>query len=198
MQRLANRCWTLHVVWVDDYTKRRCFKGFTLAELLIALAILGIIATFVIPKIISSQQSGKKQAIFKETIGALSEATYLACINPPDPSMTIYAYYASKLNTLKQCPTNAQAEGCDIIDTEPGFLLHNGASVAGVRDVLGSSDGIVIDYNGLAGPNLGGDDRLAIVVNYSSTSAWNVGRCKAGASPDDVSDYAYYQQILSQ
>lgn len=35
------------------------YFGFTLAELLIALGILGVIATFTIPKILSAQQDSK-------------------------------------------------------------------------------------------------------------------------------------------
>ncbi len=38
------------------------FKGFTLAELLMALAILGVIATFTIPKILGAQQSSSSNA----------------------------------------------------------------------------------------------------------------------------------------
>jgi prepilin-type N-terminal cleavage/methylation domain-containing protein len=53
---------------------RTCLIGFTLAELLIALAILGEIATFTIPKIISSQQNGQKQAVTKELIAMVSGA----------------------------------------------------------------------------------------------------------------------------
>lgn len=45
-----------------------------MAELLIALAILGIIVTFAIPKILSSQQDGSNNAIAKEAAAAISAA----------------------------------------------------------------------------------------------------------------------------
>jgi len=48
--------------------------GFTLAESLIALAILGVIATFTIPKILSAQQSSKYNAAAKEAAGTLPAA----------------------------------------------------------------------------------------------------------------------------
>ena len=56
-------------------------RGFTLAELLIALAILGVIATFAIPKVLNSQQDGKLNAIGKETAAALSEAYQVYRLN---------------------------------------------------------------------------------------------------------------------
>ncbi len=49
-------------------------QGFTLAELLIALAILGVIATFTIPKILSSSQNGQNTAIAKEAASMVSGA----------------------------------------------------------------------------------------------------------------------------
>lgn len=49
-------------------------SGFTLAELLIALAILGVIATFTIPKVLNSQQDGRYNATAKEFAAALSGA----------------------------------------------------------------------------------------------------------------------------
>lgn len=49
-------------------------KGFTLAELLVALAILGEIATFTIPKILSSQQNGRNKAAAMETAATISAA----------------------------------------------------------------------------------------------------------------------------
>lgn len=48
--------------------------GFTLAELLIALAILGVIATFTIPKVLNSQQNSTFNSIAKEAAASVSEA----------------------------------------------------------------------------------------------------------------------------
>ena len=48
--------------------------AFTLAELLIALLILGVIATFTIPKVLQSQQSGEFKSKAKETVAMISGA----------------------------------------------------------------------------------------------------------------------------
>ena len=54
--------------------KVRVQPGFTLAELLIALAILGVIATFTIPKILDSGASGQKNAMAKEVASMIAGA----------------------------------------------------------------------------------------------------------------------------
>lgn len=53
---------------------RNSYIGFTLPELLIALLILGEIATFTIPKIITAQANGKYNAIAHEDASTLAAA----------------------------------------------------------------------------------------------------------------------------
>ncbi len=48
--------------------------GFTLAELLIALAILGVIATYSIPKLLGMQQNAQNNAMAKEVAGMIAQA----------------------------------------------------------------------------------------------------------------------------
>lgn len=57
--------------------KSRIAIGFTLAELLIALGILGVIATFTIPKVLSAQQETQKKAIAKEVASMITGAYQL-------------------------------------------------------------------------------------------------------------------------
>lgn len=53
---------------------RNSKKGFTLAELLMSVLILGIIATFTIPKIISAQRQSNYNAMAKEVSATFSGA----------------------------------------------------------------------------------------------------------------------------
>lgn len=61
---------------VIGFTRRKHSgqPAFTLAELLIALLILGEIATFTIPKVLISQQNGQWKSEAKELIGSVSAA----------------------------------------------------------------------------------------------------------------------------
>jgi prepilin-type N-terminal cleavage/methylation domain-containing protein len=61
--------------WLPKPCHRRCLSGFTLAELLISLAVLGVIATFTIPKVLQAQKDERYNAIAKEVVGAI-EASY--------------------------------------------------------------------------------------------------------------------------
>lgn len=107
--------------------------GFTLAELLIALAILGVIATFTIPKIISAQQNGASNAKAKETTAMVSGAFQQYLMNntlsasTTSGAITPYINYVS-VHTAGLIDDTPGSTSRDCSDTT-NFIclkLHNG------------------------------------------------------------------------
>ncbi len=111
-------------------------KGFTLAELLSALAILGVIATFTIPKVLQGSQNGQKLAITKEIAASISSAysaynldsTPTSTTGPID--LTSYFNYVrldtSSLIDEREGLTSANCAAANRVC----MVLHNGATLA--------------------------------------------------------------------
>lgn len=112
-----------------------CRNGFTLAELLIALAILGVIAVFTIPKVLQSQQSSASNAVAKEALGTLSAAFSAYQLNNSLSASTKSADLTPYLNYVKMGTTTVldhvggtpygANDTCS--NSKPCFQLHNGA-----------------------------------------------------------------------
>ena len=108
-------------------------KGFTLAELLIALVILGVIATFTIPKVLQTQQNTSYNAAAKETIGAVSGAYQSYVRQNGSSTVAGLQNFTTYLNYVR-------VDSTDTIDDHPPFTtadcsawftsclkMHNGA-----------------------------------------------------------------------
>ncbi len=105
--------------------------GFTLAELLIALAILGIIATFAIPKILNTQKNNKFNALTKEAISTVAGAYSVmqgqgaaSSTTTPSDVMRFVNYVKNANYTLDPAPTSLSDVG-----GTPGYLLHGGGVI---------------------------------------------------------------------
>jgi prepilin-type N-terminal cleavage/methylation domain-containing protein len=106
-------------------------SGFTLAELLIALSILGVIATFTIPKVLQAQQDSKASAIAKETVAAVSESlqayklknSLSSTISMGD--LTPFLNYVSTFTGNIDRGYGDTTMACDA--SNPCLSLHNGA-----------------------------------------------------------------------
>ena len=132
--------------------------GFTLAELLIALAILGVIATFAIPKVLNAQQDGRKNAVAKEAAAAVSEAyqafqlenTVMSSTGMPD--LTPYLNYV-KFDTAT------------VVDHKPGNSSVNCAG--GTINCLKLHNGAILWYASAFGVFNGTDptDKLFFLVD---------------------------------
>ena len=153
---------------------RRIYLGFTLAELLISLAILGVIATFTIPKILSTQQNNSYNAIAKEAIGMISEAYQQHTMNGQLSANTYgydlsqYMNYVSVLTsgTIDDRPTGTSMT-CNV--AYPCLKLHNGAILQILPEYFGGTAttnyvSFTLDPDGVY---TGKADSLRILIYYN-------------------------------
>jgi len=110
------------------------FKAFTLAELLIALLILGVIATFTIPKVLTAQQNGKFKAAAKETAAMISGAYSAYYLNQAVSSttrnldLTQYMNYVSvRTSSTVDYIQGGTTATCST--SNPCIKLHNGGTL---------------------------------------------------------------------
>ena len=113
-------------------------QGFTLAELLIALLILGVIATFTIPKVLQSQQDTRNKTIIKEAAAMLSVAhqqlklqgnlTSTTSMNDMTP---FFNYVRVDTVTVIDSVHTANTQVCNVDSAGPTYCLylHNGAAM---------------------------------------------------------------------
>lgn len=131
-------------------------NGFTLAELLIALAILGVIATFTIPKILNAQQNETYNAIAKEAAGTFASAYSAYRLNNTVTASTTAGVLTPFMNYVKIDSSGLWVDDAPNSGVGPYqcsdantmcIKLHNGAVV--ILDPTMSFDGTT-SLNGLA------------------------------------------------
>jgi len=116
----------------------RSFKGFTLAELLISLAILGVIATFTIPKIIGAAGSGQNTAIAKEAASMVAGAMSTYQLNNSLSTATTGGAFTPYMNYVAVDQATATTSfTCSA--TVPCLKLHNGGYLQYGTGAFGSA-----------------------------------------------------------
>lgn len=127
--------------------------GFTLVELLICLVILGAIATFTIPKIITNSQNNTFNAVAKEDAATIA-AAYSKYVSTNEPSSSVGLIdLTSYLNYLS-------VDSTSLIDSSPGSASLDCAAWSCYRMANGSM--LAFD----AGQSFGATDSLAITYFY--------------------------------
>ncbi len=125
--------------------------GFTLAELLISLAVLGVIATFTIPKVLQGQQNKQWNAAAKEaasTITAAYQAYQLdkgSLISIGNNQLFEYLNYV-RLDTSSATLDGTYGNGSISCSSYRCFRLHNGGVLTASGTYMGDESEVVWFY----------------------------------------------------
>jgi prepilin-type N-terminal cleavage/methylation domain-containing protein len=186
--------------------KNRSF-GFTLSELLIALAILGICLSVSIPLMAQSREQSQKKVAFKEALWMLETIMREGMTTGELVQDNFGSYYLGRINAVKTCRNNASTDGCWNFPTqsyagsaagdesdEPGVILASGMQIVGfnnpylaVDDPCGCLNGLLLDWNGPKTPNRLGQDQLWVMISYGDKpSCFNDDRYGLDQKPGTV------------
>lgn len=145
-------------------------SGFSLAELLLTLTIIGVIASEVIPIVINDVQEAELRIAWKKTFSNLTQATMF--ILQDNTNNLEYAFdtsgktnatasenykntYASRLHILKNCKgtaawggtgTGASAEGCWHVGAGSWYFLYGGTLDSRDHPGLVLADGTLVRF----------------------------------------------------
>lgn len=152
-------------------------KGFTLAEVLITLAIIGIVATMVLPGILTSTTEQQAKTAIKKAVNVL---TNIAKMNEAidgydfastttdatgEDEQSVYAMISRRgdldMQKIDQYTENGKGTGVDGEDSNYVIFFRDGAFISFPTGLTGTGveqneDGIKVlyDMNGVKSPNL--------------------------------------------
>ncbi len=167
--------------------------GFTLAEVLITLGIIGIVAAITIPALNNKIQDEQYKTAYKKAYSTISQAFLQASQDSDIVELTgswssqgaeaNFSALKQRLKVVKSC-NNSQSEGCWNVDGEQwrtenylarGFVDNNGmAWKLRANDSSQLMPAILLDTNGNKAPNVYGKDRFVLFFSKGSDSdAWS-------------------------
>ena len=194
------------------------FKGFTLAEVLITLGVIGVVAAMTIPSVIKHYQQEETVAKLKKTYNIISNAIQMSRIDHGDvetwqtgelnnlqtSSDFVDEYLIPYLKTLKICKTN-QSDECSYSATNRKNqnidfskctrLILNDGTIILVNVIRSSANlpkvvSVWFDINGKKSPNKYGKDIFifGIVLEAESDKFKPLGRLNASGQSQNEVD----------
>ena len=159
-------------------------KGFTLAEVLITLVIIGVIGALTVPSLIQNTQKQEYVSALKKTYSTLSQAAQAIIAEEGSPKSScetcddgwassgeeVYKQFKKHLNIVKDCGTAGGCFGSGRYKHLSLKQIDNGNwNTRGETHKIVTADGaaigfwksgnnIVVDINGAKGPNIFGRD----------------------------------------
>ncbi|MDD3013946.1 MAG: type II secretion system protein [Candidatus Gastranaerophilales bacterium] len=159
-------------------------EGFTLAEVLITLMIIGVIASLTIPALVNDIQNMQYKVAYKKSYAVAIQALMKANMDYQLASSSAwsdvsndsnFSAFKNQFSVVKDCNNSNNADcwtynaaqliygGCPNSDA-PAFIDNSGMSWS--RSGLGGDKGneLFVDTNGLKGPNVYGKDRFYFMI----------------------------------
>ena len=175
------------------FNKKIYKNGFTLAEVLIAVTIVGVIAVLTIPSLLKNSQEKARMTLLKGTVANLSNAVQAEMTRhraTEVPATDIYknpqaflekfeiAKSGTPFATSYKRYSDAQTAQDVLIpdnNTEGQYsvLLKNGVGLGIVNDKDNSTTSVVIDLTGSDKPNMVGADYYILKIEwYEDIKSW--------------------------
>ena len=160
--------------------------GFTLAEVLITLGIIGVVAAMTMPTLINSTQGAQYKAAFKKALSALSQAVTLnVALDEVDFGDITGDYTMEKI--LSQRMNVVRTETTKVNDYTIGNPNTNAVSNGEGNTTLFMNDGIMFQFKPAIGQsNDGADGACTKDTTVSGVGAWNITKQKACSGFVDV------------
>lgn len=197
------------------------FFGFTLAEVLITLGVIGIVAAMTIPTLIKNTQDAQFKAAYKKAFADASNVwaqmsvnnEVTSCTGPYDDTCddANYDIFKSYFNVSKSYDLEGNYPLCwgpgekfnNAVPTTGGgrtrgftdssgrtWVMVNGGYTGGFPSSTGDGTQMLIDTNGLPGPNKFGKDRFVLwPADSNANGNWPRTANKIGPSADNGMGY---------
>lgn len=167
----------------ESSSGRRARFGFTLAEVLITLGIIGIVAAMTIPTLMNKSQDNQFKVAYKKAYSSASQAWLQAHGNGDltlCPSWTDgacnklnFTAFKNQMKVIKECNNSDTANCWDMTGEKTwgnnyptadasAFIDANGVAWSQITNTATTGPDTLIDTNGPKGPNKYGKDRAVI------------------------------------
>ena len=156
-------------------------NAFTLAEVLITLGIIGVVAAMTMPTLINSTQGAQYKSAFKKALSAISQAVTLNValdevdFGDIDDTNTMATILSQRMNVVRTEPSTLDEDEYKIATTVNGVT-------SGDNTTLFMNDGIMFQFPTEVGKN----PKCTKDTSVSDVTAWDIGRQKACSGFIDV------------
>ena len=169
--------------------KRIARRGFTIVELVIVIAVIGILATVLVPTFGDVISSAKDSSAKQAAKNAYTEYLVDAAANGSIAEYCVYQADAGRFVAIK----NGAVVGVFGTQDEALAAMVNNPT----EDLVDSGDGKLFIYGGVAGDNSGGSSGEAVPeTDWSGASAVFVGDSITAGSGTDKIYYQYLKEML--